>query len=345
MNPMPKLPSYPFDPLDDGETTEVAPGIHWVRMPLPFALNHINLWLLEDGDGWTVVDTGFNDDATREHWRAVMDRAPGGRKVERAIVTHFHPDHLGLAGWFHAEFGVPLWMTYAEWLQAHCAWSRSITHDLDAWVEFCVANGLDEGSVEEYRASRSNFGRMVTEIPLTVRRIWDGERIEIGGRQWRVITGSGHSADHAALYCADLGVLISGDQVLPRITTNVSLWYTEPDGDPLRQFLESLDKFRALPADALVLPSHNLPFRGLHDRLDYLVAHHRERLDAARDFCARPRTGIDVIPVLFDRKIDTFQIGLALGEALAHLNYLVAEGALRRHRDGPGGKIHYERIA
>ena len=342
---MSKLPSYPFDPLNNGETMEVAPGIYWVRMPLPFALNHINLWLLEDGDGWTIVDTGFNDDETRDYWRAIMDRLLGGRPLKRAIVTHFHPDHLGLAGWFRTEFDVPLWMTYTEWLQAHCAWGRSVTHDLDAWVEFCVTNGLDEGSVDEYRSSRSDFGQMVTPIPLTIRRIWDGERFEINGHEWRVITGSGHSAEHAALYCADLNVLISGDQVLPRITTNVSLWYTEPDGDPLRQFLESFDKFRALPADALVLPSHNLPFHGLHDRLDYLDTHHRERLDVAREFCSRPRTGIDVISVLFDRKIDTFQIGLALGEALAHLNYLVGEGSLRKYRSSATGKIVYERVA
>ena len=341
---MSRLPVYPFETLDYGDTLEVAPGIHWVRMVLPFALDHINLWLLEDGDGWTVVDTGYNDDRIRDHWRAVIGAMLGGRPITRTIVTHFHPDHLGLAGWFQGEYGTELWMTYPEWLQAHLAWSQDVTHHIGAWVDFFVANGLDPAAGEAYRAGREGFGRASTPIPPTLRRIWDGETVAINGRDWRVITGSGHSAEHAALYCADLNVLISGDQVLPRITTNVSLWYTEPDGNPLRQYLESLDKFRPVPEDALVLPSHNRPFHGLHDRLDALAAHHRERLATARDHCDRPRTAVDLIPVLFDRELDNHQLGFAIGESLAHLNYLAAAGTLRKYRNGDD-HIVYERIA
>ena len=339
-------PDYPFAKLTNGETLEVAPGIHWVRMPLPFSLDHINLWFLEDGDGWTVVDCGYNDDRTRDYWRAVIAGIGGGRPIGRVVVTHFHSDHLGLAGWFAAEYGAGLWITYTEWLQAQLAWTKSVTHDVDGWIEFFVDNGLDDDTAAQIKAGRMNFGRAIYPVPNSLTRIWDDGAIDIGGREWRVITGAGHSPEHAALYCAELEVLISGDQVLPRITTNVSLWYTEPDGDPLRQYIDSLAKYRHLPADTLVLPSHNYPFRGLHDRLDYLVEHHRERLAVARDHCDTPRTAAELIPILFERQLDAMQMGFAIGESLAHLNFLVTAGEVRKFRDAGGAeKILYQRIA
>jgi len=323
-------PQYAFDQLDYGETLEVAPGVHWVRMPLPFALNHINLWLLEDGDGWTIVDTGFDHDDIRAHWKDVIAKLTGGRPITRTIVTHFHPDHLGLAGWFQEEYATDLWMTYPEWLQAQLAWTQEATHSLDAWMDFFVHNGFDASKTEPFKADRKDFGRWTTPVPKTVNRLWDGREIEINGNSWRVITGAGHSPEHAALYCEQLNVLISGDQVLPKITTNVSVWFTEPDGNPLRQFLESLDKFRPLPDDVLILPSHNLPFHRLHERLDYLVRHHHERLDAALACCDVPRLAVEVIPALFKRKLDDHQFIFAMGEALAHLNHLVGDGRLEK---------------
>ena len=329
-------PRYPFETIGYGETLLVAPGVHWLRMPLPFALDHINLYLLEDEDGWTVVDTGWNGEDVRELWRAAMAGAMGGRPIRRAIVTHFHPDHLGLAGWLEAEHAVPLWMTYGEWLQAHLAWTQDVTHDAEAWMAFFRDNGLDEPSLDAYRAGLGDFGRWTSPVPRQVRRIWDGARLRIGGRDWRVIVGGGHSPEHAALYCEQLEVLISGDQVLPRITTNISVWFTDPDGDPLRQFLESFERFRPLAAGTLVLPSHNRPFYGLGDRLDALAAHHRDRLETAFAFCTAPRTARDLVPVLFKRALDGHQMGFAMGEALAHLNYLVADGRLAKTRDADG---------
>lgn len=337
-------PDYPYDALEYGNTLEVAPGVHWVRMPLPFQLNHINLWLLEDGDGWTVVDTGFNTDDIRDHWRAIFDRLLTGKPIRRTIITHFHPDHLGLAGWFEAEYGAEMWMSYAEFLQAHLAWTQSVTHDVDGWMEFFVQNGLDPAVTDRYKAERPDFGRGTTKIPITVKRICDDDVIEIGGRNWRAITSGGHSAEHVSLYCESLNLLISGDQVLPRITTNVSVWYTEPDGDPLRQFINSFDRFRPLPEDVLVLPSHDRPFRGLHDRLDGLVEHHDERLDAAAAHCKTPRTGMDLLPVLFKRKLDDHQIAFAMGEALAHLNYLVTAGRLRKFRNDSGQVVFQQKV-
>ena len=315
---MPYTPDYPFQKLEYGETLQVAPGIHWVRMPLPFALNHINLWLLEDGDSWTVVDTGYNVDRTREIWDDSLAKIAGGGPVDRLICTHFHPDHLGLAGWFVEKFGTSLWMTYAEWLQAHVAVSETVTHNFDRWVEFYRDNGAPEKMTAGFREVREAFRDPWYRLPETVRRIQDNEEITIGGRVWQVITGGGHSHEHASLWCPELNVLISGDQILPRISSNISLWYTEP--------------------------SHDYPFRGMHGRLDDLRAHHQERLDAALEFCREPQTAADVIPSLFSREIGAFEFGFAMGETLAHLNYLVTDGSLERRHDADG-IIRYRRAA
>jgi glyoxylase-like metal-dependent hydrolase (beta-lactamase superfamily II) len=333
---MPDTPIYPHEALEFGDTLEVAPGIVWLRMPLPFALNHINLWLLEDDDGWTVVDTGFHTPEARNHWEAAVARFAGAAGIDRMIVTHFHPDHIGLAGWFEERWGTQLWMTYTEWLQAQLRNADTTDEFAKRQVAFWRANGLDPERGAAYRASRSSFAAEVTPTPTALRRIDAGEEIAIGGRRWRVITGEGHSPEHAALYCAETNVLISGDQVLPRISPVVSLWSNEPEGNPLRRFLRSLDKFRPLPADVFVLPSHDRPFRGLHERLDSLAAHHDARLNAALDAVAEPRTAFEVVPHLFKRELGPSQIAFAMGESLSHLNYLVEDGKAERWRDRDG---------
>ncbi len=341
---MPADPVYPYETLEYGDTREVAPGIHWLRVRLPFALNHVNLWLLADGDGWTVIDTGYNNDETRDMWRTAIARVCGNAPVTRLIVTHFHPDHLGLAGWFEEEWGMRLWMTYAEWLQAHLGRTNDVTHSLTNRLAFWRSHGLPADVAEAFRAGRASFANIMTPPPQKLRRINDGDVIAIGGRSWRIITGGGHSPEHAALYCEEINVLISGDQVLPRITTNISLWETEPEGDPLRRYLTTIERFRPLPADVLVLPSHDRPFTGLHDRLDSLHAHHKVRLDATWQAAEAPVTANDIIPVLFKRKLDAHQIGFAMGEALSHLNYLVEDGRLVRE-EGADGIVRFARAA
>jgi glyoxylase-like metal-dependent hydrolase (beta-lactamase superfamily II) len=345
INPgMSYTPDYPFPKLEYGQTLEVAPGIHWVRMPLPFALDHINLWLLADGESWTVVDTGYNVDRSREIWDEVLPNITGGAPVSRVVCTHFHPDHLGLAGWFVERFGASLWMTYTEWLQAHVAVSETITHDFDRWIEFYRDNGAPSDMTVGFKEVRAEFRDPWYRLPETVRRIQDNEEFTIGGRVWKVITGGGHSHEHASLWCPDMNVLISGDQILPRISSNISLWYTEPDGNPLRHYFDSFDKFRHLPKDVLVLPSHDYPFRGLHGRLDDLRAHHDGRLEIALEKCSEPQTASDVMPFLFTREIGVFEFSFAIGETLAHLNYLVGDGSLVRCHDDDG-LIRYRRAA
>ncbi len=333
---MPAKPEYPFDTLEYGGVQEVAPGILWIRMALPFALNHINLWLLADGDGWTAVDTGYNTDETRDYWEEIFATALDGKPIRRIIVTHFHPDHISLAGWLADRFSAPVWMTYAEWMQAQLNRHGGPTADIDARLAFYARNGMDDAGAEGYVETRPDFSKIITELPIGFRRMLDGDVFDIGGHDWRVITGGGHSPEHAALWCAGMNVLISGDQVLPRISTNVSVQCIEPDGDPLRLYLESLGKFGGLPADALVLPSHDRPFRGLHDRIAALGEHHDERLNAAYEACEEPMTAADLIPFLFRRKLDRHQYGFAIGEALAHANYLVTDGRFSRTADNDG---------
>ncbi len=329
-------PEYPFPELEDGQTMEVAPGVHWLRMPLPFALDHINLWLLADGDGWTVVDTGYNLERSRDLWLETLDKITGGMAPKRVICTHYHPDHMGLAGWFAEQFGTPVWMTYTEWLQAHFAASNLITHDFERWAEFFRDNGAPEQLADGLKEFRKSFQTPWYSLPDTVRKIRDQEIIRIGDHGWQVITGGGHTHEHASLWCKDMNILISGDQILPRITSNISLWYTEPEGDPLGEYFDSFDKFSELPRRVLVLPSHNFPFRGVHGRIEDLRQHHQLRLEAAQKACATPQTANAVIPYIFHREIGAREYGFAIGETLAHLNHLVSSGKLARSRDSDG---------
>jgi len=333
--------SYPFaQPPPGGFWQEVAPGILWLRMPLPFALDHINLWVLRDGDGWTLVDTGLNSEVTRGLWDQIAAEALASRPVRRVVVTHFHPDHFGLAGWLTQRFGVELWMTEAEFITAQVVFAQLPGHTNEASLELFARHGLDEQMQEAIRNRKHSYRRAISEPPLSFRRMLDGDVLEIDGRDWRVIMGYGHAPEHAALYCEELGVLISGDMVLPKISTNVSVWASEPEGDPLNLFLRSVSHYAELPEQTLVLPSHGLPFQGLRPRASALHEHHRLRLDELLAACARPASAADIVPVLFRRQLDSHQMGFAMGEAIAHLNHLLYRRRLVREA-GPDGILRF----
>ena len=318
-------------PPAPGETIAIAPGIHWLRMRLPFALNHINLWLLEDGPGWTIVDCGYALDETRESWERIFAERLGGRPVQRIIVTHFHPDHMGLAAWLAERWDAPLWTTEKEYLHARMMAQDVGEASAAARRDFALRAGLGEEDSTIFGERQGNYRRGVPAVVPAYHRISDGTVIEIGGREWRVIIGEGHAPEHACLFCAETGVLIAGDQILPRISPNISVQTYEPDGNPLARYLASLKKLRAaLPPSVLVLPSHNLPFYGVHERIDELAAHHGARCDEVIAACARPISAAELMPVLFRRQLDRHQMGFALGEALAHLHYLEGQGALAR---------------
>lgn len=325
-----------------GETRTVAPGVLWLRMPLPFKLNHINLWLLEDGDGWTAVDTGICRDDVKAAWEQVIARHLDGRPLKRVIVTHFHPDHVGLAGWLVERFSVSLWMPLAEW-----AFGRMIAQDAseatqDQAVAFYRAAGFDDERMAAVDGRRNRYASNISPIPVAFRRITDGEEIDIGGRAWHVIVGCGHSPEHACLHSPALGVLISGDQILPRISPNISIWPQEPEANPLEQFLSSLTRFRSLAPETLVLPSHDWPFIGLLARLKGLARHHDERLESVLAALESPMPATGVLSHLFHRPLDTHQLFFAVGETLAHLHYLMAQELVTRVR-GADGVDRFER--
>jgi glyoxylase-like metal-dependent hydrolase (beta-lactamase superfamily II) len=317
-------------PPEPGTIAAVAPGVHWLRMPLPFALDHINLWLLEDGEGWTIVDSGLDTPISIALWERIFAEALDGKPVTRLIVTHFHPDHMGLAGWLTRRWNIPLLVSETEWL-----WARMMAADRDDaafaadQAPFYRRTGLDEATVQMLAGRGNQYAKRVSAVPREFHRIADGMTLEIGGRRWQVIIGRGHAPEHACLYCPGLDLLIAGDQVLPKISPNISVWPNEPDADPLARYLESLEVLRrAVPADVLVLPSHNLPFYGLDTRIDQLAAHHAARLAEIETACAAPHTTMEIVPLLFRRKLDSQQLGFAIGEALAHLHYLVGAGRL-----------------
>jgi glyoxylase-like metal-dependent hydrolase (beta-lactamase superfamily II) len=305
-------------------------------MPLPFALNHINLWLLRDGDGWTAVDCGIGLDDTRALWERIFAEITGTSGVTRVVVTHFHPDHFGNAGWLVRRFAAPLWMTETEFLTAHAQFHALAGFGSDATAALFAEHGLDEERVAAIAGRGNSYRRIVAEPPARFLRMLEGDEIDIGAHSWRVIAGHGHAPEHAALYCRALGVLISGDMLLPKISTNISVWPTQPQSDPLKLFLRSIERFRELPAETLVLPSHGLPFRGAHQRVQMLHDHHRERLAEVLEACSKPSSAADLLPVLFRRALDTHQTFFAMGESIAHLNHLWLRGELARMRGGDG---------
>jgi glyoxylase-like metal-dependent hydrolase (beta-lactamase superfamily II) len=347
MNPLESQLAYPFGDAvpTPGTLHPVAPGLSWARMPLPFALDHINLWLLEDEvddrTGSSVIDCGAGTDATRSAWEQLFAGALAGQPLLRVFATHCHPDHVGLSGWLCERFGAPFWITAGEFGFARMMAAALPGVDGPSAIPHFERHGLtDEAMLEQMRSRRNYYPSLVPAVPESYVRLQDGQQLRIGRSGWRVITGFGHSPEHAALYSEELNVLVSGDMVLPRISTNVSVFAVEPLGNPLQQYLDSLRKYADLPEDVLVLPSHGKPFRGLHTRIAQLRAHHTERLAEVVAACTEPRSAVDIVPLMFRRKLDAHQLSFALGEALAHLHKLWADGILRR-TTGDDGVIRF----
>lgn len=318
------------EPPESGKAIEVASGVHWIRMPLPFALDHINLWLLDDGEGLALVDSGFNSTVTKEIWSALLTSVFADRKPTRLLCTHHHPDHMGLAGWLTQTYGIALSTTQKEWDAFH-QWSRLEPAMLtDIMRTFYVCGGVSEERQEADFKRRQKMTSWTRSDLTAFKRLRADDVVDIGGQAWSVTIGTGHAPELAALYRADDKVLISGDQVLPKISPNVSVMPFALDANPLKDFMDSLDRFRALPSDTLVLPSHKLPFYGLHDRIDALKSHHMDRLDDSLEACATSVTAATATTVLFPRALNDHQYFFALGETLAHLNYLWHDGQVSR---------------
>jgi glyoxylase-like metal-dependent hydrolase (beta-lactamase superfamily II) len=327
---------YEFDLRPQpGDVNEVADGVEWLRMPLPFALGHINLWILRDGKPQeiAIVDTGIHSGKSREVWHtAIADRT-----VTRVLVTHLHPDHVGCAGWLCADNAVELWMTRQEYLLCRILVADTGRPAPDAGVNFYRAAGFPGDALARYQEMFGMFGKFVAAMPESYRRLTDGMVVNIDGSDWKVVVGNGHSPEHACLYNAERNLLISGDQLLPTISSNVSVYPTEPHGNPLQDWLQSLRMLkRELPEDVLVLPAHGSPFRGAHARLDALIEEHTTGLEKLLELCREPRRAVDAFPALFKASISDSNLIMATGESVAHLNYLLHKGAIDVETDRDG---------
>lgn len=338
----PAVIQYHVDTVPDaGKTLTVAPGIKWLRMPLPLALDHINLYLLANGDGWLIVDCGMKGRITRDLWQQIFASELDGKPVNGVLATHMHPDHVGQAGWLVGHWQVPFYMTFGEYFTAR-TYSAPAQDIPEAWQHdtYATRTGMPAEHVQKMRQGTAGFGSIVEPLPRSFRRLHDGQILVLGDQRWQVIIGHGHSPEHACLYNAALNVLVSGDQVLPQISSNVSVTSTEPDANPLQEWMQSLQRLLELPEDVLVCPAHNAPFTGLHVRLRELLAHHEQQLAVVEAALAEPKTAYALLPALFRKPLHNEQLMMAMGECLAHLQLLLARGAIVRHHNADGVEIY-----
>ncbi|MEP1587729.1 MAG: MBL fold metallo-hydrolase [Tateyamaria sp.] len=334
---------YPWEtPPEQGRAIEVASGVLWMRLPLPMKLDHVNIYALDDGDGWTVIDTGFASNKTRGIWRDLMGGPLAGKPVTRVVVTHHHPDHVGLAGWFQTEFGVELITTRTAWLFA-----RMLTLDVQdtpvtETLEFWRSAGMDAEVFEQRAAERPfNFGDVVAPMPLGFTRIQQGQSIKMGGRTWDIHMGNGHAPEHATFWSRDDNLVISGDQILSSISPNIGVYATEPMADPIGEWLEACERLKLLARDdQLVLGGHKLPFTGLPTRMRQLIDNHHGALARLSAYLDTPKSAAECFAPLFKRKIGPGEYGLALVEAVAHLSHLYQDGAATRHRRDDGAWVY-----
>ncbi|NLJ51065.1 MAG: MBL fold metallo-hydrolase [Alcaligenaceae bacterium] len=352
MNENEKKLSYPFGEAlpEVGHAIEVAPGLKWIRLPLPFALDHVNCWLIADEfegqKGWAIVDCGINKPVVREVWEQVFENELDGLPILRVIVTHMHPDHVGLAGWHCQRWDVPLWMSMTDYFVAR-SWTMDTagagTGGQGAVEHFARHGLLDEESQQQILERANYYPSLVHPLPASFNRLIDNRVLSIGGHDWYLISGYGHAPEHISLHCPQLKILISGDMLLPRISTNVSVFDYEPDANPLPLYLNSVIKFLEISDDTLVLPSHGRPFKGIKERVSQQLAHHEDRLQEVLDLCAEPTCTAEVVPKMFKRQLDLHQLTFAMGEALAHLQALYFEGKLSRQLDS-SGVLRYQKL-
>lgn len=323
-------------PPEKAETFEIAPGILWVRFPLPFRLNHVNIWLLREADGWTLIDTGAGTEQARELWDVLLKGVLADGRVNRIICTHGHTDHIGLAGWLVDRTQAPFAATLVEWLAAQVRLTDAQVPMRPETIRFMEAHGCDAQTIEAFRQDRKKIHSLLGQMPGSIERLRDRETITFGGRQWRIIVCGGHAQEHASFWCEQDNILIAGDQVLSKISPMIGVFPGEPFADPLAEYMASLKRFRALPADILVLPSHGLPFKGLHTRIAQLAHHHELRLDQLARLMDVPTTTMRLTHGLFPKAVAEGQGRHALAETIAHAHYLVGRGRAVRETDRNG---------
>ena len=324
-----KLP-VPLEPI------EVAEGILWFRLPMPIALDHINIYLLDDGDSWVLIDTGLGDTKSIEIWTNILKKYLSKRPIQKIIGTHFHPDHVGLAGWLIERTDAEFWMTQIEWLSARQAYLTVDSGFSQVMSAFYKKANLKPDLIKIYEDIGNDYRSMVTPIPLEYERIEHSTSFKIGDRVWKPVFGSGHSPDHVSFYCEKDRIMLGGDMLLPRITPIIAVWWQEPNADPLKGYIEFLETLGSIGSDALILPAHNRPYKELQTRVADLIFHHNERLEITYEACKNENSAEAIMQELFIRKLDPFQTRFAIGETIAHINNLIKKGTLKRRLDDDG---------
>lgn len=337
---------YPWpDPPAEGDAIEVAPGILWMRLPLPMKLDHVNVYALDDGDGWTVVDTGFASKRARAIWRALMAGPLGGKPIRRVVATHHHPDHIGLAGWMQSEFSVELITTRTAWLTARMLTLDDQEVPSPETLAFYRSAGMDPEIYAQRTTERPfNFCDVVAPLPLGYTRVQQGDSIAMGARTWDVHIGNGHAPEHATFWSRDDNLVLAGDQILPSISPNIGVYATEPMADPIGEWLEACERLAQLArTDHLVLGGHKLPFTGLPVRMRQLIDNHHGALKRLLAHLETPKSAGECFAPLFKRKIGPAEYGLALVEAVAHLSHLYQEGLATRDRRADDAWVYQRR--
>ncbi len=328
---------FPFETMPEfGEVVEITDGILWLRIPLPFRLDHVNIYLIKDTDGWAMIDTGINSEEAIAAWEAYFAGPLSGFHISKVIVTHHHPDHIGLAGWMCERFDAPLLTSYSAYMGSKVISLGENEHQTRSYYDFYIRHGMSREGAGIVAIQGNEYLRRVGELPHSFLRLLMPDLLEIGGRTFRVLTGDGHAQEQVLLYCEDEKLLFAADQVIEKISPNISVFANEPNGDPLGHFLRSLRFLSSeVPNDVLVLPGHRRPFYGLNERCKELEAHHEERCDRIRKACAiKPHTNAELLPLLFTRELDPHQTSFAFTETLAHVNRLVRRGEIETVADG-----------
>lgn len=322
-----------------GEARAIAPGLLWARLPLPFRLNHVNVWLIEESDGWTVIDTGCATPEIIATWESLLAGPMKGRGISRLVVTHGHVDHIGLAGWMVSRFDAVFVGTFAEWLWARLSHIHDVPGSAKAFRDYLARHGFDQAMADIFVKSRGRFIDLSTTVPGTIKEIRHGDMLRMGARDWRVIVTRGHAFEHASFYNAESNILIAGDHLLPKISPVIAVYEMAPDSDPLNDYLTSFPYFDDVAGDALILPSHGLPYNGLRTRISELRDHHRQRLAVSEEFLRQPMTALQLATEMFPHIRESNDVAFALGETLAHVNYLLRRGAVADISDNPGRSL------